>query len=44
MEMQSCDANRVPKTRSFSYRPAKKLERGYKVYRSSIRNDEEAIL
>ena len=43
MERQPCDTNRVPKTESFPYRPVKKLGRGYKVYESSTRNDEEAI-
>ena len=43
MKMQPCGANRIPKIGSFPYRPAKKLERDYKVYRSSTRNDEKVI-
>jgi len=43
MERQSCGTNKVFKIRSFPYRPAKKLEGGYKVYESSIRNNKEAV-
>jgi len=43
MEGQSCGTNRVSKIRSFSYRLTEKLRRSYKVYRSSTRNDEEAV-
>jgi len=43
MERQSCGTNKVSKIKSFPYRPAKKLERGYKVYRSSTRNNKEVV-
>jgi len=39
----TCGTNKVFKIRSFPYRPAKKLEGGYKVYGSSIRNNKEAV-
>jgi len=43
MERQPCGTNKVSKIRIFPYRPIKKLGESYKVYGSSIRNNEEAV-
>jgi len=43
MKRQLYGIDRVSKTRRISYRTIKKLGRSYKVNKSSIRNNEEAV-
>jgi len=43
MKRQPCGTNGVSKIRSFPYKPIKKLEGSYEVYRGSTRNNEEAV-